>query len=238
MDKSKPTLEEWRKESENRKENHMIQRALSTNRRIEVWEMKVKQGMTTGDIARALGISPTTVRGYFNEVMKEARESLFEDIERYKVEQHHKYDFIYAEAVGAWQRSKEDRRKDALKFNTPKRSGKMPDGTDEKQLPDEIKRTVEGQAGDSRFLNAAIAALQAQAKLWGLNEPERLETNNRSLVAVTTVTGSDEMEAIKAAEAAFRRKRYGQSEVAGEITGAVVPAVREDQSPEEGEGAV
>lgn len=234
-----------RKQMNNRKtsdnaESHATQRIIGVERRMQAWEMKAHLGLSIHEIALRMGLVDSTVRGYLDEVMRDAKLHLYEDIERWKLEQHWRYDHIYAESMEAWEQSKNKKERQTSKVQPRK----GPDGKAVKgQLPDEVKLMEEKQTGDPRYLTSAVAALTAQAKLWGLNAPEQSEVNSRSLVAVTTVS-TDEMAAIRAAEEAFKEKRYGRQPPTDDgdgplqVTGPVVSEVRADQPPDQGEDSL
>lgn len=205
----------------------VIKKALNTERKAEVWELKVKQGLSVRGIAELMGVSTSNIYTILRQIIMQAEKTLDNDVFRWKLEQHYKYDHIYQQSMEAWESSK------GMKKRVRVKQGAV------ETLPHEITTNSEEQAGDSRFLNAAVAALQAQAKLWGFNAPDMLETTNRNLTVTANIRPEDAMDAVAAAERAFRERKFGNNgqqpvRAISAQSSVVVSGVREDQPSDAG----
>lgn len=140
-----------------------------TDRDHEIWELYSQRGMTQRAIGRKLNISPTAVHNHIRKVEKVGLKHLVETVEQMKLRNTEQLIFVYREAVEGWERSKMDR----IIRKQSERQSTMGEGGEE--LKTDLH--IEGQAGDPRFLVAAMGAIQGLRELWGLDAPVDMNMN-------------------------------------------------------------
>jgi hypothetical protein len=90
---------------------------------------------------------------------------LSERVKAEKAVQHESYEVVKRTAWQEWERS----RRNAVMVRTKSSAIEADRGRGKVDLPaEEVTRTVKGRLGDPRYLAEVRAAMDAQAKLWGL----------------------------------------------------------------------
>jgi predicted transcriptional regulator len=148
--------------------------------RIRDRERRAVELSTTGwsqhAIAADLQISQAAVSKILARVETRSLRELTATLERQKVRQTQRLEFVFAESVRAWQDSKAGA--------TTRRQRKVDGGTGAGQTVAEV--TVEGDHGDPRYLETARKALMDLRKLWGMDAPQRLDVHATSPYALLT----------------------------------------------------
>ena len=148
--------------------------------RIRDRERRVVELSTTGwsqhAIAADLQISQAAVSKILARAETRTLRELTATLERQKVRQTQRLEFVFAESVRAWQDSKAGA--------TTRRQRKVEGGTGAGQTVAEV--TVEGDHGDPRYLETARKALMDLRKLWGMDAPQRLDVHATSPYALLT----------------------------------------------------
>lgn len=134
----------------------------------QIYELYSDRGLSKRAIAKKLNLDIKTVRRHIERIEEAALQLLSTKVEAMKVRQTHQLMFVYREAVEGWERSKEDK---------VKRVHDWKDTTDGSETKQAI--TVEGQAGDPRFLATAMQAIQSLRELWGLDAPAQMDVGFR-----------------------------------------------------------
>lgn len=114
------------------------------------------------EIAVELGVSISTVSRLLTSTAALVTAQMKSNIEQIRAQQVERHEFIATEAIGAWEASKK-----AKGTVTRKTGGK---GTED----EETTTRAENQTGDPRYLTVAMAALDAQRKLQGLDAPMKV----------------------------------------------------------------
>jgi len=134
--------------------------AVSREREQRAWAL-VLDGVPQVEIAAQLEVTPQAISKLLQRVERRAVAEMDADVRRRKLRQHARLEHVYREAMTAWKRSQEPRRKSRRKSGG--RRGEI--------LTDEATTN----AGAPGLLMAALDALQAQRKLWGLDAPRQLQ---------------------------------------------------------------
>lgn len=113
------------------------------------------RGYRQAAIADAVGLSRQSIAKALKRISEAALRELTADVRHAKVLQTRRLEFIYREAVAAWERSKQPAEQTTVSTG----------GADGERTTTQIR----GQSGDPRHLEAARAALGDIAKVWGLN---------------------------------------------------------------------
>ena len=127
-------------------------------------------------------------------------EDLAYQVDRQRARHTLRLEFIYQQAIHAWQHSKEER----LRRRQRKTDGGSGDGTTVAEL------MSENRFGDPRYLDEARKALADSRKLWGMDAPERMA------IEASTPFASMTDEALEAAIA--RQTRLLQQSEAAAVT--------------------
>jgi DNA-binding CsgD family transcriptional regulator len=135
--------------------------------RIQLRELRVMEAILEGrsqaETAAALGISQPAE----SKIMRRLEERLLADIawtvERQRARQSMRLEFLYREAVAAWQTSQED--------GVRKRQRKSDSDAGTSVTIAEL--VSENRHGDPRYLDEARKALADLRTIWGLNAPEQ-----------------------------------------------------------------
>ncbi len=137
------------------------QRELLADR---AWELKAK-GWTQEAIAKALApefggveVSQATVSRALKRTRVQVQNHLLDTAEQEALLQLAQLEHVLTESLAAWERSK-----GAAKTVTRRSGGR---GT----ATEELVR-IEGQAGDTTYLRAAMAAMEARRKILGIDAP-------------------------------------------------------------------
>lgn len=120
------------------------------------------RGASHAEIGRAVGYSRQGVGKALARLSEAALRELTADVRHQKVMQTKRLEFLYREAVAAWERSK-----------APAEQKTVAKGGDDGER---VTTQTKGQCGDPRHLEAARAALGDIAKVWGLNSQPGEET--------------------------------------------------------------
>jgi DNA-binding CsgD family transcriptional regulator len=133
------------------------------------------EGRTQHQIAASLGISQPAV----SKILRRVEDRMLADVpikvERQRARHTVRLEFIYGEAIHAWQASKQE---------TMRRRQRQTDSGDGGTTIAEI--VSENQHGDPRYLDEARKALADLRKLWGLDAPERVSIEASSPFASMT----------------------------------------------------
>jgi hypothetical protein len=122
--------------------------------------------MTTQAIADQLGITRQGVEAILKRVESRELVRLSKSVERVKVTNHHRLEHVIEESFAAWHKSKEP-----LKRASRKKTGGVninPDGDDDDCEQEVTSTEVIERTGDVRYLHTGMGAMEAEAKLWGL----------------------------------------------------------------------
>ncbi len=137
------------------------------------------EGQTQHRIAEALGISQPAV----SKILRRMEERLLADVstrvERQRARHTMRLEFIYGEAVRAWQASKED----GVRRRQRKSEGGV--GREGSSIAEIVS---ESRHGDPRYLESARRALEDLRRLWGVDPPERLAVTDGSPFATMSDT--------------------------------------------------
>lgn len=122
------------------------------------------------EIAAELGVSISTVSRLLTSTAALVSAQMKANIDQIRAQQVERHEFIAIEAIGAWEKSKQ------AKGTVTRKSGRAKaskDG-DEAVSAEETTTRAENQTGDPRYLTVAMAALDAQRKLQGLDAPMKV----------------------------------------------------------------
>lgn len=138
------------------------------------------QGTTHAAIAAELGVTQSAVTKMIARVSARTLKTLHLVVEQQKALQDGRLEHVYTEAMGAWRRSQEPRKKSRHKKHTQALTTAPPlAATDDRPISavvrEELLNEATSSAGASAFLMTSIAALEAKAKLWGLHAPKKLD---------------------------------------------------------------
>jgi DNA-binding MarR family transcriptional regulator len=122
----------------------------------------VQQGVPQVEIAKQLEVTPAAITKMLQRIERRVLAELTAHVERQRARQTVRLEYLYGEALAAWERSKEPR----------KRSRRVVSGAKKHQV--EQLDEAQTSAGDAGFLQAARDVLADQRELWGLNAPKRL----------------------------------------------------------------
>ncbi len=178
-------------------------------REVQVLEQML-EGKTQHQIGEALGISQPAVSKIVRRVEERLLKDLAYQVDRQRARHTLRLEFIYQQAIHAWQSSKEE----FLRRRQRRTDGGSGDGITVAEL------TSENRFGDPRYLDEARKALADSRKLWGMDAPERMA------IEASTPFASMTDEALEAAIA--RQTRLLQQAEAP----AVNPVPSTSQSPE------
>lgn len=129
---------------------------------LRLWELKA-QGWSDERIAQETGLSMETVRRRVNEIYSAYRVQLTGAVEAKAAEQVTQYEYIRDEALEAWRRSKKPKNR-ASKSTTRRVDSDGQDVGDGSTL-ETTNVSQEEQTGDSRYLDAAMKAMDKIAGL-------------------------------------------------------------------------
>lgn len=129
------------------------------------WRLYAGKGMTTRQIAEALGIAPSTVSRALRRAEKRALESLNATISAHKVKAMERLEMLYQMALAAWDDSCAER---------TRRRSKRRTAAGEAGAVDETEIVTESKRGNPRFMTEARAAVADMRKLMGLDAPARI----------------------------------------------------------------
>lgn len=122
-----------------------------------------RTGIPLSHVAESRGIARQTLHEHVQKIAAWLRPQLMEEIRHIRFQHADHLLHIFAEAMQAWERSKED----AVE-QSDTTGGAGGDTTT-------VKRRK--QAGNPAFLAEARAALESIRKMWGADEPQRFEMN-------------------------------------------------------------
>jgi transcriptional regulator with XRE-family HTH domain len=127
------------------------------------------QGETQADIAASVGLSQPTVSRILAELQVEWRASAQADINEAKARELAKIDALEVEYWQAWQRSQLDAEVETTKMqgSDPAAPGKL-----------EKQKRVEGQVGDSRYLQGVQWCVEMRCKIIGIEAPKKIQHGN------------------------------------------------------------
>jgi predicted transcriptional regulator len=143
----------------------------ATAHEAEAWEMTCA-GYTQHQIAAKLGIDQSTVSRAVKRVEERELARLSGNVESLKVSQTHQLQWMFAEAMRAWEKSKTPRKR------AVSRSGDGGDGEGQ-----ETREAID-RDGDNGFLHTGMAALRDVRSLWGLDVSPALNEPAASIAAL------------------------------------------------------
>jgi DNA-binding CsgD family transcriptional regulator len=176
---------------------------VTAERERRAWELRVK-GLTQGQIADQLDISQQGVSEILRRVEKRVLAELSASVAELKARQTAQLEYVYREAIAAWERSL----RNAKSVETTTEPAKSDDpavgvdgGSKAGPTTTRTKRTVKGQSGNPALLAQALAALADIRAIWGAEAPRKLATDIQSdgrpigllsnAVIVTATRGDD-----------------------------------------------
>lgn len=124
-----------------------------------IWDMR-QRGRTQRQIAEAVSLSQTGVLKSLRRTERRVLAQTSHRVELVKARQSGRIEHLYSEAMTAWEASKRPSRKTSRKTTTGEKGGT------------ERKTERTSTAGDPRFLQVAIGLLEAERKIWGLDQLE------------------------------------------------------------------
>ncbi|MGH7555869.1 MAG: hypothetical protein ACREMQ_22940, partial [Longimicrobiales bacterium] len=141
-------------------------RARIRTREIRAMELTV-QGWSQDRIATDLGVSQAAVSKILRRVELRVLRELTAVVERQKARHTLRLEHLFAEAMGAWERSKTD---------TTRRRQRKTHGTGAAGAAATLAEIItEDHHGDPRYLEEARKALADHRKLWGLDAPQKVD---------------------------------------------------------------
>lgn len=142
-------------------------RNLSAKREGRLTEVArlLRQGRTEREIADELGVSNTQIHRDKEIIEARWQAAAREDTEAWKARMLARLDYVYGEAMAAWEKSKQKRTK------TRVTSGKPAAG---ERLPSVVSTTVHSEEAlpVPKFLEVAVSAVGHMAELLGLDNPQ------------------------------------------------------------------
>lgn len=159
--------------------------ALRLARREAVWELRTKHGLTQMQIAEVIGMSQATVHRDLEWCHEQYRERLVDSVARVRSEQVETLEYLLAEALAAWQESKEEAMEVQRKSLQAQASSGSGSGQGQTKIkPVEQTTKVKAQTGDVSYIREARAAMSDIRKIVGADQPSK--------VALTDPTGEKE----------------------------------------------
>jgi predicted transcriptional regulator len=147
-----------------------IAQDIMVEREHRAWELRIREHMTQAEIASELGIDQATVSRLLARAARARLEDKRQLIETQIAEQFDRLDHIFAEAMRAWEASKEP-----TKLVAKRMSRAADSSSDERPRDEDITTRVEDQDGNTRYLDTAMKALGDLRKLLGIDAPSRVE---------------------------------------------------------------
>jgi DNA-binding CsgD family transcriptional regulator len=136
----------------------------------DTWRLRV-MGLTQWQIADRLSLSQAAVSKILARVGVRLAQEFVEEVRSIKAQQTAILDHVTAEALSAWERSKED----GVTEQTVKGKTAGKAEGESGQAKAQITRTVVGQSGNPAHLAQARGALADIRAIWGLDSPARAE---------------------------------------------------------------
>lgn len=162
-----------------------VPKEVTAERESKAWAMRQKM-MTEAQIAQELGITQPAVSVMLKRIASRMATELSGKVQELKATQTGQLEYIAAEALAGWERSKLNA--EMLRTVTEEVALKSEVETlDDDGQPVRRKKvilpvakttttkTVEGQAGDPRFLDQARGALGDIRDIWGLESPKKTD---------------------------------------------------------------
>jgi predicted XRE-type DNA-binding protein len=143
-----------------------VQRDVALGREATAWRLR-EQGRTQAQIAEELGVTQPAVSRMLRRFEKKLVKELAEEALVVKVRQTRQLEYIAAQAMLGWERSKQ-----------PKKTvGRRSKAGGEGQADEVTTQQVSEQCGDVRFLTEVRAALADIRKIWGVDAPQKHEVS-------------------------------------------------------------
>ena len=139
--------------------NQEVQNAI---RRQQIWDLYT-EGKSQREIAAVVGVTQQAVSSMLRRITTDMQDDLLDTVVNRKIQQSARLEYLYQQAVQAWEKSKGDKTKRKRKWKAG-----QPGAT---AAEEQNEVSLEGQAGDPRFLEAAREVLGDVRKLWGLDAP-------------------------------------------------------------------
>lgn len=163
-----------------------MSREAILQRERRIWELRTQDFMTQTEIAAIVGISQVAVSKILRRVAVKYGNELDENVKAIKAEQVAQLEYINAQAMTEWRRSKQPYRevaKRTSKKDKKDKTGQEPTnaGSDEQEAT--TVRSYE-QTGDPRYLELAMKAMAGIRDITGASSPTK--------VAPTDPTGQRE----------------------------------------------
>lgn len=136
----------------------------------EIYTLAVVECRTQEEIGAKFGLCDRQIRRIIAEEDRLIRAQCPEHIARIKDEQTQQLQFIRAEAMQAWERSKRDAESETTKdieFGESKIPGI------------EKSKTVKGQVGDPSYLAIAMKAMEDIRKIWGVDAAKEVKLSGQ-----------------------------------------------------------
>ena len=134
---------------------------MPTPRDCEIFRRVVIQGERQTEVARKLGLTKQRVFSICERLRRMSFQELVDDVKDYRRTTLLRLEFVYAEAVAAWERSKAGTKSKTATI------GKADSAV--------VSTTRSETSGNPRFLAEARSALAGIRELCGLNAPQKVE---------------------------------------------------------------
>lgn len=174
-----------------RNKNQALRRERETSaRHREIYRAAVVECRPRPELAKRYKITERHLLRIISEQDRLLRQNFPEHIARIKDRQTARLEFIYEEAIQAWERSKSN----ATTVSETEVQVKLRKGESLTAKPAAEKKTItKGQVGDASYLDTAMKALADIRKIWGVESPVKFEVQgNVSLVGGNTGAPSKE----------------------------------------------
>lgn len=158
---------------------------IAKHREREAWRLRV-EGWTQQRIAEHLGMDQSTVSDSLKRIEQALAVEFKADALQIKARQTAVLEHVADEALQRWRESVGEVEKVTTVTGRVKTTE---NGVFD--LPDQVTRSVEYQSGNPALLEKAMSAMADVRKIWGLDEPTKVDANMNVTEKKTYVVSSD-----------------------------------------------